>query len=104
LDVELRVSVMVLFLDVCKLCDELASISSRSAMVALVSRFIRDLEPDDLELAVRFIVEELFPPWEPEIGLGVMGIVDSVIRVFSSENFLSKGYFSVMRRFKTRSV
>ncbi|MHC1628379.1 MAG: ATP-dependent DNA ligase [Candidatus Nezhaarchaeales archaeon] len=75
---------MVLFLDVCKLCDELASISSRSAMVALVSRFIRDLDPDDLELAVRFIVGELFPPWEPEIGLGVMGIVDSVVRVFSS--------------------
>ncbi|MHC1637478.1 MAG: hypothetical protein ACXQTU_04840, partial [Candidatus Nezhaarchaeales archaeon] len=53
-------------------------------MVALVSRFIRDLDPDDLELAVRFIVGELFPPWEPEIGLGVMGIVDSVVRVFSS--------------------
>ncbi|RLF22054.1 MAG: DNA ligase [Thermoprotei archaeon] len=75
---------MVLMIEVCKLCEELASMSSRSSMVALVSRFIRGLEGRDVEIAVRFIVGELFPPWEPEIGLGVMGVVDSVIKVFSS--------------------
>ncbi|MEM0240546.1 MAG: ATP-dependent DNA ligase [Candidatus Nezhaarchaeales archaeon] len=75
---------MVLFIDVCKLCDELESTSSRSSMIALVSNFIKSLRVDDLELTVRFIIGELFPPWEPEIGLGASGVIKCVIKAFSS--------------------
>jgi len=75
---------MVAFIDVCRLCEELESTSSRSSMVALVSDFVKKLEVDDLELAVRFVVGELFPPWEPEMGLGASGVVECVVKAFSS--------------------
>ncbi len=75
---------MARFADLCRLCEELESTSSRSSMVALVSDFIKGLDVDDLELAVRFIIGELFPPWEPEIGLGASGVVECVVKAFSS--------------------
>jgi len=53
-------------------------------MVALVSNFIKRLDAEDLELAVRFIIGELFPPWEPEVGLGASGVVECVVKAFSS--------------------
>ncbi|MEM2213834.1 MAG: ATP-dependent DNA ligase [Candidatus Nezhaarchaeales archaeon] len=77
-------SLIMLFVDVCRLCDEIEAISSRSSMISLVSNFIKNLEVNDLELAVRFIIGELFPPWEPEIGLGASGVIGCVIKVFSS--------------------
>jgi len=75
---------MTAFIDVCRLCEELESTSSRSSMVALVSNFIKRLDAEDLELAVRFIIGELFPPWEPEVGLGASGVVECVVKAFSS--------------------
>ncbi|MEM4576481.1 MAG: ATP-dependent DNA ligase [Candidatus Nezhaarchaeales archaeon] len=86
---------MVLFVEVCRLCDELESTSSRSSMVASVSSFIRGLEAHELELAVRFIIGEIFPPWEPEIGLGASGVIDCVVKAFeSSKSKLFKAFKS----------
>lgn len=85
---------MTSFFEVCQLCEELEGINSRSAMIALVSKFLKDLEPNELELVVRFIIGRVFYPWHPEIGLGIMGIAESVAKVFSSSR---EEFFKVLK-------
>jgi len=51
------------FKDLCFLCEELSKLSKRTSMANLVSNFIKDLDIEELEIASRMIIGEIFPPW-----------------------------------------
>jgi hypothetical protein len=92
------------FIDVCRLREKLEPTSSKSSMVALVSDFIKGLDVEDLELAVRFIIGELFPPWETEVGRGASGVVECVVKAFfsSKEEFFEAFKFMPRRLARDR--
>ena len=82
-------SAPMLFEELCLLCEKLEGMSGKNAMVALVSDFIKRLNGDELEPAVRFIVGEVLPPWSgKELGVGyktVYKVVSDIVGASGDE-------------------
>ncbi len=67
-----------------EVCRKIEGISSSLEMTSVVSRFLREVDDDDLEIATRFIMGSVFPAWsEKELGIGISLLYTSIARTSS---------------------
>lgn len=52
------------FIELCQLCEKLASISSKISKIDLVASFLNKLDNNEIEPAVRMIIGRVFPEWD----------------------------------------
>ncbi len=51
------------FIEIAELCDKIAKINERNVKISLVSNFIKEISPDEVDIAVRLIIGKIFPEW-----------------------------------------
>ena len=72
----------MLFSRFAQICEELEHISGRLDMIAVISRVLPDLSPDELPVFVRFVMGRIFPDWSAQkLGIGPNLLYESVAYV-----------------------
>jgi DNA ligase-1 len=72
----------MLFSRFAQICEELEHISGRLDMIAVISRALPDLSPDELPVFVRFVMGRIFPDWSAQkLGIGPNLLYESVAYV-----------------------
>ena len=61
----------MLFMDFSRVCEQLEGTSGRLDMIAIISRVLPTLSPEELPVFVRFVMGRIFPDWSSEkLGIG----------------------------------
>jgi len=85
-----------LFRELCELCEKLEETSSRNAMIALVAEFLRGLSEDELPIAVRLIIGDVFPTWDQrELEVSGATLVKIIKRVLGIDD---RGFLEAFNR------
>jgi DNA ligase-1 len=67
-----------------EVCRTIEGISSSLEMTSVVSRFLREVDDDELEIATRFIMGTVFPVWsEKELGIGTSLLYTAIAKTSS---------------------
>jgi DNA ligase-1 len=63
--------VLMLFMDFSRVCEQLEGTSGRLDMIAIISRVLPTLSPEELPVFVRFVMGRIFPDWSSKkLGIG----------------------------------
>lgn len=72
----------MLFSEFSRCCEELENISGRLDMIAVISRALPGLSPEELPVFVRFIMGRIFPDWSAQkLGIGPNLLYESIAYV-----------------------
>ena len=63
--------ILMLFMDFSRVCEQLEGTSGRLDMIAIISRVLPTLSPEELPVFVRFVMGRIFPDWSSKkLGIG----------------------------------
>ena len=63
--------ILMLFMDFSRVCEQLEGTAGRLDMIAIISRVLPTLSPEELPVFVRFVMGRIFPDWSSKkLGIG----------------------------------
>ncbi len=75
------------FIRIADLCERLSKITEKNAKITLVSNFIKELEPDEIDVSVRLIIGKVFPDWSDyTLDLSWITVIKIIKKITKAKN------------------